>query len=131
MWASILSWFIGGSKSADKVIDGAIKAGDALVFTDEEKANNSNKAMELWIKFQEATLPQNETRRSIAILIIVLWVLLVFLTAISLIIGTLLQLEVFKLLYDKLFLFIREIVNDPFMLIMVFYFLKRIIPGQK
>ena len=69
--SSLVGFFTGGSKTADSVIDGVKRAGDMLVFTDEEKSLTNQKGMELFIKYQEATLPQNVTRRMIAIVVVV------------------------------------------------------------
>jgi len=125
--SSVIGFFTGGSKTADSVIDGVKRAGDMLVFTDEEKSLTNQKGMELFIKYQEATLPQNVTRRMIAIVVVVLWASIVLLTMIMALIGLLGDFASFKAAGEYLFKFLTDVVNMPFSIIVGFYFLKRIV----
>lgn len=125
--SKIVGFFTGGSNTANSVIDGVKRAGDMLVFTDEEKSLTNQKGMELFIKYQEATLPQNVTRRMIAIVVVLMWVVLVTLTVFVALIGLLGDITVFRSASDYLFKFLTDIVMVPFSVIIGFYFLKRIV----
>ena len=125
--SSVVGFFTGGSDSANSMIDGVKKATDMLIFTDEEKAITNQKGMELFIKYQEATLPQNVTRRMIAIVVVMLWATLIFLTVNMALVGILFEYPVFKAAGDYLFSFLTDVVNMPFGIIIGFYFLKRIV----
>ena len=61
---SWLSWITGGSKAADKVIDGIVNTGDALFFTSEEKSEFDMKRQELWLELQK-TLGSESSPRSV------------------------------------------------------------------
>jgi hypothetical protein len=125
--SSLVGFFTGGSKTSDSVIDSVKRAGDMLLFTPEEKAISNQKGLELFIKYQEATLPQNVTRRMIAIVVVMLWGFIVFLTIILALIGLLFDFGTFKSAGEYLFKFLKDVVNIPFGLIVGFYFLKRIV----
>ena len=125
--SSVVGFFTGGSKTSDSIIDGVKRATDMLVFTDEEKSLTNQKGMELFIKYQEATLPQNVTRRMIAIVIVTLWAFIVLLTLIIALTGILFEFDVFKTAGEYLFKFLVDVVNIPFGMIIGFYFLKRMI----
>ena len=119
----ILGWLFGGSKAADKTIDGISKGLDKLVYTEEEKADAHKEGFKLWLEYQKATQPQNVARRALAMLVAILWVGLV-------VAGV--ALYRIDLEYSKfIFKVLTEIVNNPFMLIMGFYFFKRIVNGFK
>lgn len=61
---SIFSWFRGGSKVAEKTLDGITSGIDALVFTEEEKVQYNAKAQELWLDLQK-TLANESSPRSV------------------------------------------------------------------
>ena len=73
-----LGWFVGGSKSANKVLDGITKGADKLVFTDEEKADYYAQAQKIWIDMQKAA-GDEASARSITRRIIAVSVIFVFL----------------------------------------------------
>ena len=127
---SIIGFFTGGSGTADSVIDGVKRAGDMLVFTDEEKALSNQTALKLLIEYQRATLPQNVARRKIALVVVAMWALMIVFTIFIATIGILSNLENFKILSEYLYRFFDKILNVPFMMIIGFYFLKRIIPSK-
>lgn len=72
---NIFKWFSTGSEAASKVLDGAIKGLDAIVYTDEEKAVARQKLADQWLELQKAlgeeTTVRSTTRRILAILIVV------------------------------------------------------------
>ena len=130
IFSSIIGFFTGGSGTADSVIDGVKRAGDMLVFTDEEKALSNQTALKLLIEYQRATLPQNVARRKIALVVVAMWALMIIFTIFIATIGILSNLENFKILSEYLYRFFDKILNVPFMMIIGFYFLKRIIPSK-
>jgi len=115
---SLLGWLTGGSKTAETVANGIYSGIDKLVYTDEEKADASRKGFELFIKYQEATQPQNVARRLIAMQVVAVWVLFVMVAGVGV---------VFSFEYEaRLVKFIDDILNWPFMFVMGFYYAKRI-----
>lgn len=125
--SSVVGFFTGGSDNANSMINGVKKATDMLIFTEEERSITNQKGMELFIKYQEATLPQNVTRRMIAIVVVMLWATIIFLTINVAMIGILFEFNAFKEAGEYLFKFLTDVVNMPFGIIIGFYFLKRII----
>ena len=120
--ASAAGWLFGGSSGADKTIDSVSKGIDALVFTDEEKSSAKQAGFKLWIEYQKATQPQNVARRLIALVVTGLWALVLVLY---------LTLQPFFPEYTQfLFKLLIDIINPVFMLVMAFYFAKRIIRSE-
>lgn len=66
--------FFKGLLSSDKIIDAGIHAGDKLIYTKEEKADDNSKADDMRLKFVEASLPMERARRFMAITVTVAWV---------------------------------------------------------
>ncbi|MCX2780413.1 hypothetical protein [Microbulbifer thermotolerans] len=56
-----------------KGVDAAIKTGDALVFTEEERAEYNQRVRDWLLKWQQATSGQNLARRLIAIAVTTVW----------------------------------------------------------
>ena len=125
--SSVVGFFTGGSDNANSMIDGVKKATDMLIFTDEEKSITNQKGMELFIKYQEATLPQNVTRRMIAIVVVMLWATIICLTINVAMFGIIFELAPLIEAGEYLFKFLKDVVNIPFGIIIGFYFLKRIV----
>lgn len=113
-----LSWLFGNSKSAEKSLDAVIKTGDALVFTDEEKSKANQKVLDATIEYMRATQGMSVARRIIAFIVCSLWA---FLIVVAVLTGY----------FDRsvgsfseyVFTVLRDIVNDPFKIIIGFYFL--------
>lgn len=72
-------WFTSGPRAAEKVLDGAISGIDKIVFTEEEKADMRAKLGDQWVELQkvlsEESTTRSVTRRILAVLIIVPFVL--------------------------------------------------------
>jgi hypothetical protein len=66
--------FLKGLLSSDKIIDAGVSAGDKLIYTKEEKADDSSKADDMRLKFVEASLPMERARRFMAITVTIAWV---------------------------------------------------------
>lgn len=84
---NLFKWFSTGSEAAGKVLDGAIKGLDAIVYTDEEKAVARQKLADQWLDLQKAlgeeTTVRSITRRILAILIVVPFVGLILGAAVA------------------------------------------------
>jgi len=122
--AGAFSWLTGNSKSADRAMD----AVDALVFTDEEKANidvaTRDKVLNFKIEYAKATQNQSISRRVISICVTALWALFLLLA-----VG--LQLFGNSENADFVFKTINENINAPFMIIVGFYFASHVVGKLK
>jgi hypothetical protein len=82
---NIFKWFVSGSEAAGKVLDGAVKGIDALVYTEEERAVMKQKLGDQWLELQKAlgeeTTVRSVTRRILAVLIVVPFVFLILFAA--------------------------------------------------
>jgi hypothetical protein len=82
---NIFKWFVSGSEAASKVLDGAVKGIDALVYTEEERAVMKQKLGDQWLELQKAlgeeTTVRSVTRRILAVLIVVPFVFLILFAA--------------------------------------------------
>ena len=82
---NLLQWFSGGADAAGKVLDASIKGIDALVYTDEEKAVARQKLADQWLELQKAlgeeTTVRSVTRRVLAVLVVVPFVMLILAAA--------------------------------------------------
>lgn len=104
----------GSSKNTETIVSGAVAGMDKLIFTDEEKADANAKLGEWYLKYLEATQPQNLARRFIAIIVVLLWAVIVLTGIASNYFSESFSAYVFTILAD--------VVNAPFMIIIGFYF---------
>ncbi len=114
----MFEFLFGGGKTTEKVVDGISKGLDKLVYTEEEKSEASRLGVELFIKYQEATQPQNLARRLVALIVTGMW---------AFTIG--LGLAMYKVdpVYSKYILdILQTIIMPSFVVIVSFYFWKRI-----
>lgn len=110
----IIQAIFGSSKNTETIVDGAVKGLDKMFYTKEEKAEASQKMSEWFLRYLEATQPQNVSRRFIAIVVVLLWALLIV---------TGIVFQPFRPDFSKfIFEVLAEIVMNPFMIIMGFYF---------
>lgn len=98
-----------------KLLDKAAAAIDASVLTDEEK-------MQYFIEYQKATLPQNVTRRFLAVMVVGLFLTLILSSVVMYKIDS----EYSQFLYDMA----KEVLLTPTSVIIGFYFLKRFSMGK-
>ncbi|MEE8423854.1 MAG: hypothetical protein V3S49_04880 [Thermodesulfobacteriota bacterium] len=118
--------FITGSKSIDKIVDGAMRAGDALFFTDEEKSIASQKKLDWTLEYMKATAPQNVSRRVIAFVIVILWALLVLVAVVAG--GFARGPDSFsQFVFDTM----KELVIQPFSIVVGFYFLTQLVRSAR
>ena len=115
----ILSKIFGNSDNAEKLVDGATKGLDKMFFTKEEKADANQKMSEWYLRYLEATQPQNVSRRFIAIIVTLLWAGLV-------VAGVALRWLSYEM-SDYVFKVLDDVVTTPFMLVISFYFARRLI----
>lgn len=122
----ILSAIFGSSKNTETIVNGAVSGLDKMMFTKEERAEANQKLSDWYLKYLEATQPQNLARRLIALLIVGLWVFLILLGVAAYAWHgkaaddeTTLAMFVFNVL--------NELVHQPFMMIMGFYFLAHVV----
>lgn len=77
--ANLLSRIFGTDKALESAVDGVTKGLDALVYTDEEKAQDASQdraeARALLVQWLEATSGQHLARRLIALSITTVWLL--------------------------------------------------------
>ena len=104
----------GSAKNTETIINGAVAGLDKLVFTKEEKAEANIKLGEWYLKYLEATQPQNLARRFIAIIVVALWAVIVLVGIAS---------NYFHAGFSEyVFNTLSSVVNPPFMIIIGFYF---------
>ncbi|MFK5947952.1 MAG: hypothetical protein QM500_04165 [Methylococcales bacterium] len=119
----MLGWLFGGSGAADKAVDSISSGIDKMFYTDEEKADASQKGFDTFIKWQEATQPQNVARRLIALIITFLFA--------GLIIAGCAVWPWFPDFSVFIFSMLSELVLPSYIVIIAFYFGKRIISDFK
>ena len=121
----LLGAIFGSSKNTETIVNGAVAGLDKMFYTNEEKAEGMEKMREWYLRYLEATQPQNLSRRLIAVAVVGLWAFLV-------IIAT----AVYRFDPDYgqfVFEVIDENVNLPFGIIIGFYFAAHVIrqlPGN-
>lgn len=111
-WSSIFS----SSETVNKTVDAVIKSGDALFYTDEEKAIASQKKLDWILKYHEASKGSNIARRFLAIMIIGVFLFLVVACAILILVES---PERFALMFNL----IKDTLATPVSVIIGFYFL--------
>lgn len=119
----ILSALFGSSDTSNKIVDSVVSAGDAMFYTDEEKAQASERGFELWLEYQRATQPQNVSRRALAVIVASVWALFIIACGVGIVGG-------FDYA-DRLSDFTGDKINSVFMLVMTFYFVKRFLPSKQ
>jgi hypothetical protein len=111
----ILANIFGDKDVVNKTVDGAISGLDKMFFTEEERSDANAKLSEWYLKYLEATQPQNLARRFIALIVVGLWAILIL-------VGV--AVKYFDTSYAEfVFRVLAEIVMNPFLMIMGFYFL--------
>lgn len=122
-WFSFLT---GESKTAEKMVDGVSNGLDAMFFTDEERSVANQKILDFKLEYAKATQGQSLARRMIAFAVTVMWLICVMLLVIM---G--LWLGKNSAQVDWLLTVLKDVVNDPFMIIMGFYFLAHVVGSAR
>ena len=116
----------GSEKALDGIVKGVTKGLDALVYTDEEKANDAaaarTEARGMVIKWMEATQGQNLARRLLAVMITFIWLFMYVAAMVGSIIAVWVENtegwhESAQIIGDY-----AEQMNGAMMLILAFYF---------
>ena len=115
----ILGAIFGSSKNTETIVDGAVSGLDKMFFTAEEKSEANAKLSEWYLRYLEASQPQNLARRFIAIIVVVLWSMMILCGVLTWRMDS--EYSVF--IFDTL----RDIVNAPFMIIIGFYFAAHVV----
>ena len=110
----ILGAIFGSSKNTETIVNGAVSGLDKMFFTAEEKSEANAKLGEWYLKYLEATQPQNLARRFIALVVVILWAVLILAGVVVYKLDTGYSMFVFDTL--------RDVVNAPFSIIIGFYF---------
>ena len=122
----LFSFLTGKSETAEKVVDGAISGIDAMFFTKEEKSQANQKILDWKLEYAKATQGMSISRRIICFAVCALWsVLVILLIAFGLIAGE------ESVAVKWLFKVMDEIVNNPFMIIVGFYFLAHVVGNAR
>lgn len=119
----LLDKLFGSEKQLDKLTTGAVNGLDKIFFTAEEKSEANQKLSEWYLKYLGATQPQNLARRLIAMVVVALWALLILLGVLLFRLDPGWSAFVFSTL--------DNIVNNPFMIIVGFYFLTHAVRAYK
>jgi len=112
---SFFGWLFGAPKAAEKVLDGVMSAADKLVFTDEERAEMAAKTREWFLRYLEASKPQNVARRLIAIVVSGAWVACIAIALLARAMGA-------ADYADYAMKMLSDVVLTPFSIIIGFYF---------
>lgn len=119
-----LASLFGGGKTTDKIVDGVLNGVDALVYTDEEKAVANQKILDFKLEWMKATQGQNIARRLIAVGVTALWVLCGLIILASQALG-------FSEFAKFVLTYLRDVVANPFMIVLTFYFAAHIMSKKK
>ena len=131
---SIFSRIFATPDDASKIVDGAVKGLDALVFTDEERSRADAKLAEWYLKYLSATEGQNLARRLIAMVVVFVWSGLLALGLLARFVEVWFQRELVERTYplsDFVFTVLVDIVLTPFSIVIGFYFLTHAVRAYK
>lgn len=115
----ILGRIFGSDENTKTIVDGAVSGIDKMFYTKEEKAEAGQRMSEWFLKYLEATQPQNVSRRFIAIVIVSLWAFLILLGVLAYPLAKTFSEFIFKVLAD--------VVMNPFLIVMGFYFAAHVV----
>lgn len=115
----ILGAIFGSAKNTETIVDGAVRGLDALVLTKEEKAEYRVKGAEWFLKYLQATQPQNLARRLIAVIIVSLWA--------GVVIAGVVAWPLNEPYADFIFSVLTDVVMNPFLMVMGFYFAAHVV----
>ena len=123
----IISRIFGDNENTGKVLDGVGKGLDKIVFTKEERAETNLKVSEWYLRYLEATQPQNLARRLVALAVVALWAFLILLGVVIYCIEVMLFTEAEPVIAMFVFKVLDSLVHPPLMMIMGFYFLTHVV----
>jgi len=137
-----MGWFknlISAPKTVDKALDAIVKGGDALIFTEEEKAEYNQKSSELYLKHVELTnkesSPTSIARRNIALIITIPFVFLTIGSAIWMAVATFIEENDLQKSVNDLATHWQNLAMEDYstlvMMVAVFYFGTHVVKGLK
>jgi hypothetical protein len=115
----ILGAIFGSQKNTETIVDGAVAGIDKMFFTKEEQAEFRQKGAEWFLEYLKATQPQNLARRMIAMIVVGLWALIVLVGIAA--------WPVHETYADYVFRVLTDVVMNPFLMIMGFYFAAHVV----
>lgn len=118
----VASWIFGSN--IDNVIDKGASLIDNAFFTDQEKSVATHKVLDFKLKHAEMTANQSPARRMIALIIVANFTAMLWVGVIAKAWGS----DAFSV---YVFETMKENVNDPFMIVIGFYFLAHVVKGLK
>ncbi|MCU7840867.1 MAG: hypothetical protein KZQ94_15995 [Candidatus Thiodiazotropha sp. (ex Troendleina suluensis)] len=110
-WRSVFS----APETLSKASDAVIRAGDAIVFTDEEKSKANMAILEWTLKFHEASKGSNLARRLLAIMFVGVFLFFLLLIAFLYMVGA-------DFMAAKIFGLVNGELSTPVSIIIAFYF---------
>lgn len=126
LWTDIKRLF-GSADTVKTVIDGVYNGIDKTFFTDEEKAEFGQKRNEWLLQYMTATQPQNVARRVIAFIVVGTWAMVITILVVALVVETAFTLT--STMSDELYKLLKDIILQPFNIVLGFYFLTHVVKG--
>lgn len=128
----ILGAIFGSPKNTETIVSGAVGGIDKMFFTQQEKAEANAKLGDWYLKYLTATQPQNLARRLIAMVIVFIWALLIIVGVVARgielwVMGLVTAEEGEQLFSEFIFSVLVEVVMNPFLMVMGFYFVAHVV----
>lgn len=112
---SFFSRLFSAPETVSKTVDAAIKTGDALFFTDEEKSKADQKKLDWLLEFHKASSGSNVARRLLSLMFSTVFLFMVLVTMYLVLLG---QTESAR----EVLMLISDTLVWPVGVIIVFYF---------
>ena len=123
MWGVIKGW-LGSSELVEKGLDMVDRGLDMAIYTGEEKAIAGQKILDWKLNWIKATGAQSVARRVIAFAVVGIWAYLVLL-------GVHLHIAGFTKEATFIFKILSDIVTNPFLMVMGFFYAAHLIRANK
>lgn len=120
---SFFGRMFGSDATVGKTLDMVRDAGDALVFTEEEKVEANQKVLDWTLKYMAATNGQNVARRFIALVVVLVWALLVIALGVLAIWSGFSGGEGAAKAAANLMKVMKDLAMEPVNIVLAFYFL--------
>lgn len=111
----ILGAIFGSAKNTETLVNAGVSGLDKMFYTNEEKSEDLAKMREWFLRYLEASQPQNLARRFIALVVVGLWA--------TLVLAAVIVFQFDASYADYIFEVITDAVLTPFNIIIGFYFL--------
>lgn len=120
---SIFSRMFGGDSTVNKTLDMVRDAGDALVFTEEEKQAANQKVLDWVLQYMQATNGQNVARRFIALIVVLVWAVMVLALGVLAVWAGFADNSGAAKASANLLNVMKELALEPVNIVLAFYFL--------